>query len=162
MVQHLENGTLNLDKISQESIEDLVTRTTSHLAGRAFSSNTRLGDGSRGVSDLTSTEATMFARERPIKDELSQRVKHIERLLTFIDVAAAEIQSNITEIYRVEEEKKQRPTSTPCLICDINVSELAGYCRPCYDNWNNYGRPDRLKEVGTVQEAKYQRRRLFC
>lgn len=145
MVEHLEQGSLNLNKISQDTLEDLVGRAAISSVPDGYSGNTRLGDGSRGTTEITPTEATVFARENPIRDELTQRVKHIEQLILFIDVAAREIQSNITEIFRVEEEKKQRIISTPCLVCKINTAEKAGYCRPCYQNWYEYGCPDRLK-----------------
>lgn len=145
MMQRLENISLNLDKISQDTVEDLITRAAISSVPDGFGSNSRLGDGSRGSSDITPTEASVFARERPPKDELNQRVKHIEKLMTFLDVAAGEIQSNIGEIYRVEEEKKQRAVSTPCLICDVNPAEKAGYCKPDYDKWFDYGSPDRLR-----------------
>ncbi len=160
MMSHLETGTLNLDKISKETLEDLVSRAAISSVPDGFGSNSRLSDSSRGgnagvrVKDehgewetvpVTGVEATMFARESPPKDELSSRVKHIEKLLIFIDVAANEIQTNITEIHRVEEEKKQRIVSTPCLICSVNPSEKAGYCTACYKGWHNHGSPDRLK-----------------
>jgi hypothetical protein len=144
MVGHLEQGSLNLNKISTDTLEDLVGRAAISSVPDGYSTNTRLGDGSRGTADITSTEASVLAREKPRRDELNQRVKHIEKLIMFIDVAAHEIQSNIDEIYRQEEEKKQRVVSTPCLICDVNPSEKAGYCKACYDTWQHHGAPDRL------------------
>ena len=141
---HLESGSLGINKITTEVLEDLVGRAAISSTPDGYSSSTRLGDGGRGSSDTTSTEATVLAREKPIRDELSKRVKHIESLITFIDVAQAEIHLNIGEIYRVEEEKKKRVVSTPCLICDA-TAEKAGYCKADYDNWDNYGRPDRLR-----------------
>ena len=159
MLEHLESASLGINKITVDTLEDLIGRAAISSMPDGFGSNSRLGDGGRGggprinVKDehgqpdsviVTPVEATMFARERPPKDELSQRVKHVEKLITFIDVAAAEIQSNIGEVYRIEEEKKKRVITTPCLICEA-TAEKAGYCLADYNNWVNYGSPDRLR-----------------
>lgn len=145
MSERLERASLGINKIENTVLEDLVARAAISSVPDGFGSSSRLGDGGRGTSDFTSTEATVVARERPIKDELSKRVKHIESLITFIDVAANEIHLNIGEIYRVEEEKKERVVSTPCLVCEINPAEKAGYCKPCYVKWQHHGIPDRLR-----------------
>lgn len=145
MLLRLEKSSVNLNTISEETLEDLVKRAAISVTPDGFASSSRLGDGSRGQSDVTPVEATMFAREKPPHDEVKKRVKHIETLLMFIDVAANEIQLNIGEIYRQEEEKANRPVvSTPCLICDA-PAQKSGYCKPDYDNWANYGYPDRLR-----------------
>lgn len=146
MLRRLEKSTVNLDRISEETLEDLVKRAAISVTPDGFAGSSRLGDGSRGQSDVTPVEATMFAREAPPHDEVRKRVKHIEDLIRFIDVAANEIQSNVTEVYRQEEEKASRPvTSTACLVCEAAPATKAGYCASDYTIWQQHGAPDRLR-----------------
>ena len=146
MLYRLEQGSLAINKLDDKVLRDLIKRAAISSHPDGFSSSSRLGDGGRGQSDSTPVESAAASREKPQRDELSKRVKHIESLITFIDVAAHEIHSNIGEIYRVEEEKAQRPVqTTPCLVCEAAPAEIAGYCRADYDVWRNYGNPDRLR-----------------
>lgn len=141
IMQRLAAVQIAAHSISEEQITELMRRDAIPFRPDGYSTNSMPEHTSGGT--FSSRTETVALQEAHRTNELRRVVRHLEKLAMHADVALNEFVNTLNYAHQVDEEIKSPVTTTPCLICEELPAEVSGYCRKDYDNWRNYGQPDR-------------------
>ena len=143
-------------RIKNGAIETLFSRAAIPSCPDGFPPSTALDTKSSGGTPGNSpTVGAACARNgewngkanRPSEDPLQRQARRFREL---VEEAATAIKSavGVLEEAKIKVEKERgRTTTEPCLVCKELPMEKSGMCQKDYDNWCNYGRPDRAAWV---------------
>lgn len=151
-----------LKGLSQEKLTRLMKRMDVGVLADGYRRNTTLGDKTSGSSGSDSpTEAAALARmnldkhDKPLppkRDDVGMSYARIEICLKRAEKYVTEANNTLKVINQKIEESKGREVSTECPICKELPIQKSGWCEPCWNEWDLYGRPDRhLWELWKLQ-----------
>ena len=147
ILENLADAKKTLAAVDAKEITDLVRRVAIPIARDSYPANV-LGDATSGggISDPTGgTAAGNVDREAAGTDWLTRQLKQLERDAKRVAKDLLDIEGILSTEARGIEKKKERPTSVPCSICQELPAEVAGWCRPDYNDWHKHGKPDRQR-----------------
>lgn len=150
----LDTALFLIGKLDEDTITEIVRRASIPSRPDGLPRSTALGEkGSGGDPFTSSTEGAAFARNpdwneqgerpRPHRDPIQRLSENLERGVGDVVNTLRNLVGKIEVMDLQEAKHKERPTTSPCAVCEASA-EKAGYCRPHYDNWCDYGKPDRL------------------
>lgn len=119
--------------------------------GYPASSMPEHSSGSR--SHHSPTESPFMARlpekgpdkEKFVRDEVSTAIGDLEKAVFKAEQLITEALDSIAYVGQIADATIGRQAaSNPCEICAVRPVEKAAWCGPCYQDWWNHGKPDRL------------------
>lgn len=143
-----------LGHISMEELKALVVRDGISIVADGYPSSSRYDIARQGGEVNSTTEGAVLARERPVRDELRQSLRGIERALADARDLLEAVESSLSYVRGVDHEIRVRQASTPCPLCELLPAVKAGFCIKDLDEWHRAGRPDRHLWVLWKTQAK--------
>jgi hypothetical protein len=129
-------------KIDSHRVTDLVRRASIPSGTDGYPSNS-MPEHSSGGSHADPT--FMAATARPARrDEQQQSLKYMEKDLSKAEKFLRGALGVLDNQQRKDADKRARPATVPCLVCELLPAEKSGYCMNDYNDWWKYGKPDRL------------------
>ena len=156
----LENINVLLCAITEEAITDLVRRDAIGVGHDGYPADSMPEHSGGGFAGSSTESAALFglpgakggnddwskaAQRRGGADVVRKQLASIEANLRNANKALRETAFQITNLNEKTEKVRNRQTSTPCELCGIDAAQKSGWCTKDYKEWDNAGRPDRVR-----------------
>lgn len=149
------------EELLAEDLDDLVRRDeipadSFGLKGASYDGVG--GSGSGGHSDPTGDLASGMAdgEYRP-RDNYRKNMRSLERFIGRGENFLIRAVQSVDFITATEEKARQRHSSTPCRVCQLQAAVKMGFCLDCHEEWTDAGQPDPIRwemfKLGTTSSA---------
>lgn len=139
-------------KVDSHRVTDLVRRASIPSGTDGYPSSSMPESTSGGShSDPTFTAATAPLDH---SDPLQKDLKHLEKELAKAEKVLRGAVGVLDNLQRKVAEKKARPATVPCSICELLPAERSGWCLDDWNGWVAVGKPDRaLYEMWSREDS---------
>jgi hypothetical protein len=146
IVKQLDNIAKYIGLIDEPQITELLRRASIGSTPDGFGPGKSLGEGGgRGGSTedgISRPTESMALNQRRTVDPVKAQAKKIQDWIWNAEADLADAVDALKYINIQLEEEKERPTTVPCLVCQLLPATKRGMCDSDYHDWWKHGKPD--------------------
>lgn len=154
----LDRITANAGRLDEALVEELFRRASINSQPDGFpvtavadrTSGSKSSDD--GIGRPTEALALRNIKGKKIQDPIKKLADRVLELVREADFALEDVLGALERNKFEVEDARQRPTTIPCLVCEL-PAQKAGFCMPHYHDWWDHGKPDRQAWISWKTQA---------